>query len=314
MLSQPGGPAEIHAERAEPVRNEDGADADGLPNTDYRTPTSKETPMTATTTTPPDRSTAYALDPSWYAERDRLNSLTGLYDATTIELCEQVGVADGWRCAEIGAGTGSVARLLAERVGATGRVLAVDLDTRFLDPLRSESLEVRRMDVTTETLPEGAFDLVHARLVLEHLPQRDSVLTALVRALAPGGWLVVEDFDWSTSTVVDPPSPVLTRVADACRAAFGQHAYDAGYGRRLPRALRAAGLADVRTHAASAQVWADRERGVPQWELLVAQLGPALIDHKLLSAADLAEFTRLCHDGDTVFFAPLMVSCAGRKP
>ncbi len=262
--------------------------------------------MTATTTT-------YALDPSWYAERDRLNSLTGLYDATTIDICEQVGVAPGWRCAEVGAGTGSVAQLLADRVGTGGHVLAVDLDTRFLEPLRSESLEVRRLDVTTESLPQAAFDLIHARLLLEHLPQRDDVLTGLVRALAPGGWLVLEDFDWSTATVVDPPSPLLVRVADACRAAFGRHGYDPEYGRRLPRALRSAGLVDVRTHAASAQVWADRERGVPQWELLVAQLRPALLAAELVSAAELAEFTRLCHDGDTALFAPLLVSCAGRK-
>lgn len=262
--------------------------------------------MTATTT--------YALDQSWYAERDRLASLTGLYDATSLGICEEVGLAEGWRCAEIGAGTGSVAQLLAERVGASGHVLAVDLDTRFLEPLETASLEVRRMDVTTESLPEGEFDLVHARLVLEHLPQRDGTLRRLVRALAPGGWLVVEDFDWSTSTVVDPPSPLLTRVADACRAVFTQHGYDAGYGRRLPRALRSAGLVEIRTLAAAAQVWAEPGRGLPQWELLVAQLRPALLAQGLVTPAELDEFTRLCHDGDTALFAPLMVSCAARRP
>lgn len=271
--------------------------------------------MTAISTAAPRaRQRGYALDPSWHAERERLNSLTELYDGATIEICEQVGLADGWQCAEVGAGTGSVAQLLAERVGASGQVLAVDLDIRFLEPLRGPSLQVERMDLTTETLVEGAFDLVHARLVLEHLPRRDDVLAGLVRALAPGGWLVVEDFDWSTSTVVDPPAPVLTRVADACRAAFIRNGYDAEFGRRLPRALRSAGLVDVRTRAASAQVSAERERGVPQWELLVAQLAPALIEHELLTAADLEQFARLCHDGDTAFFAPLMVSCAGRKP
>lgn len=269
--------------------------------------------MTATTTTT-DRTTQYALDPSWYAERDRLNSLTRLYDATTLSICERLGVGAGWRCAEVGAGTGSVAELLADRVGPTGHVLAVDLDTRFLEPLRTATLEVQQADITATPLPDGAFDLIHARLVLEHLPQRDEVLTGLVRALAPGGWLLVEDFDWSTSMVVDPPSPLHARVTAACRAAFSRHAYDPEYGRRLPRALRSAGLLDITTHAASAQVWADREHGVPQWELLVGQLGPALLAHQLLTQAELDDFIRLCRDGDTVFFAPLMVSSSGRKP
>ena len=136
----------------------------------------------------------------------------------------------------------------------------------------------------------------------------------LVRALAPGGWLLLEDFDWPTAAIVDPPAPVLARVAHACRTALESHGYDAEYGRRLPRVLRSAGLIDVHTRSASAQVWADPDRGVPQWELLVAQLRPALLAPHLLTVADLAAFAALCHDGDSVFFAPLMVSCAGRKP
>ena len=47
---------------------------------------------------------------------------------------------------------------------------------------------------------------MHARLVLEHLPERDRVLAKLAGAVRPGGWLLVEDFDWSTAMVVDPPS------------------------------------------------------------------------------------------------------------
>jgi SAM-dependent methyltransferase len=268
--------------------------------------------MSATSIAPPV--TGYALDSSWYAERDRLNSLTALYDEATITFCERLGAGDGWRCAEVGAGTGSVAQLLADRVGPSGGVLAVDLDTRFLEPLRSESLQVVRLDLNTASLTAGAFDLIHARLLLEHLPQRDAVVHGLVRALAPGGWLLLEDFDWPPAAIVDPPAPVLVRVAHACRTALAAHGYDAEYGRRLPRVLRSAGLADVRTRSASAQVWADPNLGVPQWELLVAQLRPALLAQQLLTAADLDALAELCRDGDSVFFAPLMVSCAGRKP
>lgn len=258
--------------------------------------------------------TRYALDQAWYAERERLGSLTRLYDDTTLRLAEQLGLTTGWRCADVGAGTGSVAQLMAVAVGAPGHVLAIDLDTRFLEPLADASLSVRRQDITLEPLPAGQFDLIHARLLLEHLPLRYAVLRSLEQALAPGGWLLIEDFDWATASVVDPPAAVYERVATACRTVLEAHGYDAGFGRRLPRALRAAGLVDVGTFAASAQVDADRAGGVPQWELLVEQLAPAMLGAGLVADDDLRAFGDLLHDGTTAVFAPLMVSSWGRRP
>ena len=256
----------------------------------------------------------YLLDPAWHAERDRLNSLSSLYDPTTLALCADLGLTTGWRCLDAGAGTGSVAALLADAVGSDGSVLAVDTDTRFLAPLAADNLQVAQVDVTAETLPEAAFDLVHARLLLEHLPERDAVLTSLVKAVRPGGWLLVEDLDWATSSVIDPPSPVHTRVADACMALFAGHAYDPYYGRRLPGALAGLGLTDIGTRAESKQVRADVRRGVPQWELLVDQLSPGLLAAGTVSPQDLDAFHALWHDGRTVCFAPLMVSSWGRRP
>jgi SAM-dependent methyltransferase len=265
--------------------------------------------MTATTPT----QSSYSLDSGWHAERERLASLTRLYDDTTVRLSEQLGVIPGIRCLELGAGTGTVAEALAERVTPGGLVVAIDTDTRFLEPLASSVLRVESGDVTA-ALPSGGFDLVHARLLLEHLPQRLDVLAAMVAAAAPGGWVLVEDFDWSTALMVDPPSPLLGRVADACRAFMHSRGYDPEFGRRLPRALAHAGLIDIGTHAQSMPVHADPVAGVPQWELLVAQLGPALLAQGLLEQGDLDAFAELCHDGSTVFFAPVMVSCWGRRP
>src|SRR3954447_18249115 len=162
--------------------------------------------------------TGYALDPAWHAERERLESLTSLYDARTLQLCERLGLAAGWHCLDAGAGTGSLAAALAERVGPAGPVTALDSDTRFLAPLASDRLVVVEADLTAENLPYAQFDLVHARLVLEHLPERGRVLTALAAAVRPRGWLLVEDFDWSTASVVDPPNDLHERVADACLA------------------------------------------------------------------------------------------------
>jgi SAM-dependent methyltransferase len=270
--------------------------------------------VTALSLTTPPSQHRYALDPAWHAERERLGSLTRLYDPTTLRLVDDLGLATGWRCADVGAGTGSVAELLARAVGPEGSVLAVDTDTRFLEPLADATLHVRRQDITTEPLRAGEFDLVHARLVLEHLPARDAVLPALADALAPGGWLLVEDFDWDGAALVDPPAPVHDKVTAACRAVLEAHGYDGGYGRRLPRAMRAAGLVDVGTFATSAQVDGDPVRGIPQWELLVEQLAPGMVAAGTVTEQDVREFRALLHDGGTVVFAPLMVSTWGRRP
>jgi SAM-dependent methyltransferase len=256
----------------------------------------------------------YVLDSAWHAERDRLDSLTSLYDTRTLTLADRLGLGDGWRCLDVGAGTGSLARLLADRVGSAGTVAALDVDTRFLEPIASERLEVVRSDVVADPLPAGRYDLVHARLVLEHLPARDAVLRAMAEALRPGGWLLVEDFDWATAGLVDPPSDTHARVVEACKALFRGAAYDPDYGRTLPRRLDAVGLEAVGTHAEAVQVRADADLGIPQWDLLVDQLAPGLLAAGLLDAPMIERFHALMHDGETVCFAPLMVSCWGQRP
>lgn len=265
--------------------------------------------MDATTSAAP----AYALDSAWHAERDRLDSLTQLYDAGTLEVVDRLGIAAGWQCLDVGAGTGSLAQKFADRVAPTGSVTALDVDTRFLDPLASELLHVEQADVTQGSLAEAEFDLVHARLLLEHLPQREAVLAAMARAAKPGGWVLVEDFDWSTAFMVDPPSATHDKVARAIRELFTRHGYAPTYGRQLPRALMAAGLEDVSTRAQAVRVAADREVGVPQWELLADQFGPALLAAGLVEADDLEAFHELWHDDNTICFSPLMVSAWGRR-
>src|SRR5690348_16766904 len=86
----------------------------------------------------------YLLGNRWREQRRRLAALEAWFDPGTIRHLEALGVAPGWRCLEVGAGGGSVARWLADRVSPQGHVLATDLDTCFLDALQSPHLEVRR--------------------------------------------------------------------------------------------------------------------------------------------------------------------------
>src|SRR6516225_9627496 len=106
--------------------------------------------------------------------------LSRLYDENTIRHIEQRGIDRGWSCLEVGGGGGSIASWLCARVGVLGRVLATDLDPRFLRELSYENLEARQHDIRTEDLPKGEFDLAHARLVLIHLPDREVALRRMI--------------------------------------------------------------------------------------------------------------------------------------
>src|SRR6516164_7895571 len=77
-------------------------------------------------------------------ERQRLALLTQFADAITTRRLTELGVGPGWRCLDVGAGDGSVARWLAGRVGPRGRVVATDLNPRFLAGHGLPNLEVRR--------------------------------------------------------------------------------------------------------------------------------------------------------------------------
>lgn len=135
----------------------------------------------------------YVYDNTEPAEQERLASLEANLDPPTFSVLAEIGVGPGWRCWEVGGGAGSVARRLAELVVPDGLVLATDVDTALLAHHAGAGVEVRQHDVVADPLPDQRFDLVHARLVLEHLPARDQVLARLAKALAPGGVLVVED-------------------------------------------------------------------------------------------------------------------------
>jgi ubiquinone/menaquinone biosynthesis C-methylase UbiE len=82
---------------------------------------------------------------------------------------------------------------LAERVGPTGRVLATDIDVSWMTADADACYEVRCHDVGVDPPPGDGFDLVHARLVLVHVPQRATGLAGMVSALRPGGRLLVEE-------------------------------------------------------------------------------------------------------------------------
>ena len=177
-------------------------------------------------------------------ERSRLRLLQDKHDPLSINQLDAIGVGEGWRCLDVGAGGGSVTRMLAERVGSTGSVLAVDLDTSLLEALVTDQIEVRRHDLLSDPLPQGEFDLVHARLLLMHLPSRLEALRRLAGAARLGGWVAAIDPDFTT-VALSPTNLTWERAWSVFCDALVAGGWDPRYGARLCGDLRAVGLVDV---------------------------------------------------------------------
>jgi len=140
-------------------------------------------------------------------EGERLQLLQQTLDPLTIRRFEQLGVQKGWRCLEVGAGRGSVARWLAKQVESQGKVVATDIGTRLLDKTREPNLEMRRHDILVDDLEQEYYDLVHTRAVLMHLADPVQAVKKMAAAVRPGGWLFLEEFDWISFGAVDTESP-----------------------------------------------------------------------------------------------------------
>jgi 2-polyprenyl-3-methyl-5-hydroxy-6-metoxy-1,4-benzoquinol methylase len=263
----------------------------------------------------------YVYDQRWELERARLDSLSAAFDTTTIRHLTAAGVSVGWHCLEVGAGAGSVARWLAASVGATGRLVATDLDTRFLDDLGGPPVEVMRHDVTSDPIEQHAFHLVHARAVVEHVRDRASVIARLVQALRPGGVLVVEDVvfggtatqNWEPITSPSTAAHALSRAMNGVAGAFRATGTDPEFGLQLPSALRAAGLHNVAAELIHQSV----QGGSPEaafYELSLRHLGPRLIDAGLIAAQDVEDIVALLKDPNACWLSIGMVSVSGRAP
>ena len=258
----------------------------------------------------------YALDNAAQEASARFDALAAMYDPGTIRHLEQVGVTSGWRCLEVGGGGGSIAAWLAARVGPTGQVLVTDINPRFLESLQAPNLEVRRHDIVNDPLPEAAFDLIHSRLVLLHLPEREKVLDRLVAALKPGGWLIDEEFDGSSMPPNDAANPgeVLLKVLIASRRVMQDRgADDRTFGRRLFSRLRAHGLVDVAAEG-SIFMW---HAGSPGPSLLRAnaeQLHRNMIDAGYLTEEEYTQDLIRLDDPDFIMPSPIMWTARGRRP
>jgi SAM-dependent methyltransferase len=265
-------------------------------------------------------SNTYLFSTGWEQEHARLAGLSAQFDQVTVQHLAAVGVGAGWRCLEVGGGGGSIASWLSAAVGATGQVVATDIDTRFLDELAGGNVTVLRHDVTCDPIEQDAFDLVHARAVVEHVPDRSEVVTRLAKALRPNGVLVLEDLVFGGATagmcekLVSPSlrGPMYTRVVQAMAGGFRAVGADPEFGLELPQALTAAGLHDVNAALSYRLVYGGSEQAA-FYALSVREVGSRLIAAGLLAPEDAEQIDAFTQDPACRWLSLGMVTAWGRR-
>lgn len=256
----------------------------------------------------------YVFDNAGAIAEVRYRDLSRLYDENTIRHIEQRGIDEGWSCLEIGGGGGSIASWLCARVGVTGRVLATDLDPRFLQSLSYKNLEVWRHDVRTEGLPKEEFDLAHARLVLLHLPDRGVALRRMVDALKPGGWIVVEEFD-ALTFLPDPavnPGEANLRVRHAFDEALTARGVDLHCGRLLVHELKADGLVNIDVDA-TASLWGGQSPGTAMMKHNFEEMREPMVSSGLISEEEFEADLKRIDEQDFLMPSPMMWTAWGMK-
>ena len=252
-------------------------------------------------------------------EKARLDAQASIWDPYTQRYLDALGIAPGWRCLEIGAGSGTMTTWLAQRVSPAGSVVAADLDTRFLAWIEDPVVEVRTLDITTAELDPESFDLVYCRMVLMHLPAPEVHLATLARLVRPGGFILVQDVDFSylettaSAQFTLPPSNqrFAVRIMKAVNGLMAMTGADKAVAQRHPRRLHELGFENVGAESVNRL-----QRGEPggPYHAAFERVMQYVVQHGGVSERDAKRRLDQMADPSIGFSTGPMMSAWGRKP
>ncbi len=190
----------------------------------------------------PDAAYLHGTSP---AEQGRLSLLNRLMNEAALR---ELSLQGGERIVDFGCGLGQLSLAMAR--AAKTRLVGIERSEEQLQRAeRHELLDLRRGDVLDPPLSEpewGSFDLAHARFVLEHVQDPLRVVRHMVRAVRPGGRLVLQDDDHDVFRAFPEP-PGFAGLWRSFQRSYDRLGCDPFIGRRLVSLLHEAGAAPVRS-------------------------------------------------------------------
>lgn len=246
------------------------------------------------------------------SELKRLQAIESIFDPASRRRILSGGLKPRDCCLEVGAGAGSVLRWMAEQVGPSGRVTAVDINTRFLDKSPA-NVAVVEGDVRSLVFEPASFDLIHARYVLVHIPEYKAVLDSLWKALKPGGALVIEEPDFTVYRGLSGQEvQAFNNVHQAILQMYHAKGVDPSLGSKLPLLFQGLGAKDIVVENDSPIV-----RGgtgiAAMMNLSAVQLKEKYLATGKVSASDLEAYDRYSRDPAAWAIYYATIGAVGRK-
>jgi SAM-dependent methyltransferase len=257
------------------------------------------------------------------AELTRLRAQAAEYEASARWLLDAIGIRPGARVLDVGCGPIGILAILSELVGAQGEVVGLEREPRFAQMARHEAerlglanVVVVEADALNSGLERESFDLVHERLVMVNVPEREQLLFEMLALTAPGGAVALEDID-NVSWLCYPAHASWTALLEAFHAVHRAGGGDPFVGRRLPALLRSAGVLDVQANVQAALPQPGQYRR-NHLISLIQSLRPKLIGMGVMQEQELddhiAALTRHLADSNTMVIEKLLVQAWGTKP
>jgi ubiquinone/menaquinone biosynthesis C-methylase UbiE len=253
--------------------------------------------------------------------RERLRVLARVMRPSTLAFFDRAGIRAGASCLDAGCGGGDVALDLARLVGPTGRVLGIDLDAQKIEAARAEAaangcsnIEFRVAGIGSEQLEE-LFDVAYCRFVLTHLAAPQEALSAMWRALRPGGILLVADIDFAGHFWY-PECPAQSGYVQLYTEAVRRRGGDACIGPRLPSLFAETGFEGV-------QVNVVQPAGLEGEVKLIApitmeNIADAVLAEGLASSEEIqrviSDLYDFAHAKGTLVGLPRIFEVSGRRP
>jgi SAM-dependent methyltransferase len=256
-------------------------------------------------------------------ESERLERQRVTFAPAADWLFDQLEPLDGARVLEIGCGPHGCLDALSRRVGPAGSVIGIDrspeavaLAKKMVASERLTNVEVLERDARSTGLASVSFDVVTSRLLLVNIPKPEQVIAEAVGLTKPGGWVAFHEVDW-VCFLCEPPVAAWTALADLFVRYSEENGIDPYIGRKMPRLLREAGIADVAVNPSVRMI----PPGGNSRSLLLdftENLSNRLVDRGWVTDLELSELKAALGQHlaatDTVVVAPLVVQAWGRKP